>query len=133
MKNKLRIIAAQGGLLKPIRPLFMFFEKEFFLQEGMTFQAINLEGVKFDVGVHFYFKTLSLGYSVKFLKWKKTNYKDVWGDEYTLGGEPMVFHHWYGTRWYNVDGKQVHNEIDGRKYEDFVKSRDRLFKQVKNV
>lgn len=130
MKNNLRIIGAEGGLLKPIRPLFMFFEKEFFIQGKMRFQAVNLECVKFDVGIHFYFNTLSRGYAVKFLKYKKTDYKDVWGEEYTLNGEPMVFHHWYGTRWFNVEGKQVHNEIDGRKYEDFVRSRDNLFKQI---
>lgn len=133
--KEVRIIGAEGGLLKPIRPLFMFFEKEFFLKNNMSFESQEHDGVKFDVGIHFYFKTLSINgnerVAIKFLQWTKTAFKDVWGEDYSLAGQPMVFHHWYATRWFNVRGEKVHNEIDDRKYEDYLKSRENLFKQIK--
>lgn len=128
--GRLRLIGAEGSLLKPMRPLFMFFERKFFLANGMSFAPRECDGVKFDVGIHFYFKTLSLGKSVEFLKWSKSNFKDVWGEEYTLDGLPVVFHHWYATRWFNAKGEKAHDEIDGRKYEDYLKSKENLFKQI---
>lgn len=130
MENKLRLIGASGGLLKPMRPAVMFFERSFFIQNNMSFEAKNLDGVKFDVGIHFYFKTLSLGYSVKFLEWKKTEFKDTMGEEYTLNGERAFFHHWWATRWYNKDGNIVHKEIDGIKREYFENKKNIFFKQV---
>jgi len=125
-----KLFAARGGDLKPVRPLCMFFEKKYFFDNGDNFKAVNLDGVKFDVGVHFYFRTLSRGGKVKFLEYKKTEYKDVWGEEYTLNGESLVFHHWYGTRWFNVNGEAVHEMIDGRKFSDFVISKNNLFEQI---
>jgi len=59
--GKFRLIAGEGSQLKPARPCCMFFEKDFFLDNAMSFENQNCNGVKFDVGVHFYFKTLSLG------------------------------------------------------------------------
>lgn len=129
--GRLRLIGAEGSLLKPMRPLFMFFEREFFLANRISFAPRECEGAKFDVGIHFYFKTLSLGKSVEFLKWSSIRFDDVWGEEYTLGGLPVVFHHWYATRWFNAKGEKAHDEIDGRKYEDYLKSKQNLFNQIK--
>lgn len=128
--KELKLIGAVGGLLKPMRPAVMFFERKWFIDNNMSFKARDFDGAKFDVGIHFYFKTLSLEKKVSFLKWKKTDYKDCIGEEYTLNGERAFFHLWYATRWYNVDGEKVHDVIDGIKYEDFLKSKDNLFKQI---
>lgn len=124
-----KLTTAQGGKLKPARPLCMFFEKDFFLNNHMSFRNTNIDGVKFDVGIHFYFKTLSLGHDVKFLPAAKTEYKDVLGGEYLMNGERFIYHNWYGTRWFDASGKVVHSKIDKIKYTDFKIKKDNLFEQ----
>jgi glycosyltransferase involved in cell wall biosynthesis len=130
--DKLRLVAADGGLLKPVRPLFMFFERDIFLYHNIDFKAKNFDGVKFDVGIHAYFKILTLfgERSVRKLSCEKTAYNDVLGNEYALNGERVVYHNWYGTRWYNPEGKRVHDQIDRVKWDDFKKKKDNLFLQI---
>lgn len=128
--GRFRLISGEGGLLKPARPCCMFFEKEFFINNEMSFESKNCDGAKFDVGVHFYFKTLSLGYKVGFFKYSKTEYKDVTGNDYLFNGEHFCYHHWYATRWFNVFGKRVHDKIDNITFENWEKSTNNLFNQV---
>lgn len=124
--------ATDGGLLKPARPLAMFFEKETIKNCEISFKAINLGGVKFDVGLHAYFKTLTKygDKSIFKLPSRKTEFKDVLGNEYLLNGKRFVYHNWYGTRWYNVYGKRVHDKIDRVDWEMFKQKKDNLFKQI---
>lgn len=124
--------ASDSGLLKPARPLAMFFRREDFVKNNMSMKAVELGGVKFDVGVHFYFRILTLfgDKAVKKLTYAETKYKDVLGNEYLLDGERFVYHNWYGTRWYNARGERVHNQIDRVKWGDFSIKKDNLFKQI---
>ena len=71
--------AMDGGLMKPMRPLFMMFKKEDILKHKISFSAVTLGDVKFDVGVHAYFRFLTLfgDRSILKLPSKKTEYKDV--------------------------------------------------------
>ena len=84
------------------------------------------------MGVHAYFRFLTLFGDKSILKLpsQKTQYMDVLGNEYTCGGERLVYHNWWGTRWYGPDGKRKHDEIDGIKWEDFKRKKDNLFKQL---
>lgn len=133
-KNKVVKLACatDGGLLKPARPLAMFFEKKTIVDNSISFQAVNHDGVKFDVGIHAYFKILTIfgDKSVVGMPSKNTEFKDVLGNEYLLKGERFVYHNWWGTRWYNVDGLAVHQRIDNVNFEDFKRKKDNLFKQV---
>jgi len=124
--------ASDGGLLKPARPLAMFFRKDVFIANNISMAAKDCDGAKFDVGVHAYFKILSIygDRSVYRLLGQKTAYNDVLGNEYALNGERFVYHNWYGTRWYNINGQCVHDQIDGVRYDDFKVKKDNLFKQV---
>lgn len=128
--DKLRLIAAEGGMLKPVRPCVMFFERDFFLENKMSFKAQELNGVKFDVGIHFYFMTLTLGFRVALLKYAKTRYNGVMGNEYDLAGARAFYHNWYATRWFNPKGERVHDEIDGVSWEKFSEAKRVLFSQV---
>lgn len=128
--GRFRLIAGEGSQLKPARPCCMFFEKDFFLENKMSFKNKNLDGVKFDVGVHFYFKTLSLGYKAGFFKYSKTNYKGVRGNDFLFKGELFCYHHWYATRWFNIYGKRVHDKIDSVTWGEWEKSTKNLFEQI---
>lgn len=128
--DKFVMMAAEGGQLKPVRPCAMVFEREYFLNNKLSFKARDCEGAKFDVGVHAYLKALSLGGKVKLLKYAKTQYENALGCEYTLDGDPFVYHNFYGTRWFDSEGKLEHNKIDSLGYTDFVEAKKELFKQI---
>lgn len=128
--GKLKMIVGEGGQLKPARPCCMFFEKDFFIENNLSFEPRDLDGVKFDVGVHSYFRTLSLGFKVEFFKYAKAKYDGVRGNDYLFNGQRFCYHHWYGTRWFNNQGKRVHDKIDGITFEEWQKSTKNLFKQV---
>jgi len=131
--KSLKMLGGEGSNLKPVRPCVMFFERDFFINNKMSFKARDFDGVKFDVSIHFYFKTLSLGFDVENLKYSKTEYKDVIGNNYMLGTEQFIFHHWYGTRWFNKDGDRVHNKIDNLEYEKFIDSKINLIQQYEEA
>lgn len=124
--------ATDGELLKPAKPLAMFFKKETIKEHYITFEACFIDGMKFDVGIVAYFRILSEygNQSILQLPYKKTEYKDVCGSEYTLLGERFCYHEWYGTRFYGPKGEVERGEIDGFKYEDHIKSKNNLFNQV---
>jgi len=126
-----RLIAGEGGQLKPIRPCVAFFEKDYFLENNMSFKQNHLEGASFDVGILFFFKVLSRGDKVDYFKYQRKMYTDVMGNNYSLGSEeePFVFHHWYGTRWYDKDGNRNRDKVDSITFEKFSKSRESLIKQ----
>jgi len=124
-----RLIAGEGGQLKPIRPCVAFFEKDYFLKNDMSFQPMSVEHAKFDVGILFFFQVLSRGDKVDYFKYQPSTYADVIGNNYKFGEEPFVFHHWYGTRWYGQDGKQTRDKIDSLTFEKFSQSKEKLIKQ----
>ena len=124
--------ATDGELLKPAKPLFMFFKRETIINNNISFRAREFDGVKFDVGIHAYFKILSLfgNKSILQLPYEKTKYIDVLGNEHLLNGERLVYHNWYGSRFYENDGSVKVGQIDGLTYEDFINKKNNLFKQI---
>jgi len=124
--------AMDGGLLKPARPLCMFFKWSDAVSNSIYFHARNCDSVKFDVGVHAYFRFLTEfgDKCILSLNSKKTEYDDVLGNEYTLNGERFIYHNWYGTRWFNIYGKVSHTKIDNIEYSDYLVKRKNLFNQV---
>jgi hypothetical protein len=120
------MLAAEGGGIKPIRPCLEFFKKAWFFRYGHSFRAKEIDGLKLDVGIFMYLKALQDGHRVELMKYAKTGYSGVWGEEYTLGGVPVAYHNWYGTRFW-PDKK----EVDGRKVEDYLTAKESLMRQVK--
>lgn len=124
-----RLIAGEGGQLKPVRPCVMLFERDYFLENQCTFQAITIQGAKFDVGILFYYQVLSKGGKVAFFKYGKGSYKNCIGNNYMLHKQPFVYHHWYGTRWYNAKGKRVRDQVDSLTYDKFHTSVNNMVEQ----
>lgn len=124
-----RLIAGEGVMLKPVRPCVMMFDRDYFEGSYFSFQAQSYRGAKFDVGVLFALQILSGGDKVELFKYTEKSYPDTIGNDYTLDGKPFVFHHWYGTRWYNKAGERVRDKIDSLNWETFVASRDAMIKQ----
>jgi hypothetical protein len=129
-----RLIAGEGGKLKPVRPCVMLFERDYFLENSdFTFESQKFLGAKFDVGVLFAFQVLSLGDKVEFFPYAKKTYPDTIGNDYRWPGgkELFAYHHWYGTRWYDGNGKRVRDKVDSLTWKKFEASRDQLEKQYK--
>lgn len=125
-----RLIAGQGGALKPVRPCVMMFSKAYFLSEKLTFQPQNVLGAHFDVGVLLNFQVLSKGGGVTLLPLANETYPGTWGNDYCMpDGCPLVYHHWYGTRWYNGRGEVAHESIDELQYAKFLESKESMISQ----
>ena len=122
-----RLIAGAGVKMKPIRPAVMFFERQFALDNNWDFLQRRFEDVTFDVGIFIYFQTLYKGYNVEVLPCGNNVYTNTWSTQFILNSKPAFNHHWYGSRF--VSNKS----IDGRTYEDYIKSKTTYFKQVKKA
>lgn len=123
--NKFNLLFGEGGLMKPARPCVGFFRKKWFLDNKMSFKPVQFECLKFDVGVYMYHKAVHTGSKVGFFPYQKSTYKSVWGNNFSLNGEPFIYHHWYGTRFWPV----TRLEVDGRSREQFLKTKASLFAQ----
>lgn len=126
LKIEADLIAAEGSISKPVRPCAMFFKREWFLENNFSFKPVKTKDFTIDCGVYFAMAAEQKGFKVKTLKCAKTEFKDVWGNEYLLNGKRFVYHNWYGTRF--CGGK--YREIDGRKYTDYLEAKISLLKQI---
>ena len=113
------VIPHTSGGPKNFRPFFMFFEKEFFVDNNYTMRhMLPVEAVKlfktplldksYDVGVCFGYKVLDDGYTIVKLGCQGNDiYPKRWGEKWALNGESLFYHHgWAGRLWTNeiVDG-----------------------------
>ena len=123
-KKERKLICAGGDSRKPIHPCFMFFEREFFLDMGLSF--VPREG--FDVGRKIYFDLLVAGYEVLrippgYESNKKKFYDGAWGDNYYIAGKPTIYHNWYSARMWRK------NRVDNLTREEFERRKKILFEQ----
>lgn len=125
--SKVRLIAGDGGRMKPIRPAVMFFERKFAINNNWDFLQRRFEDVTFDVGIFLYFQTLYKGCKVETMPVGNNLYKNTWSTQFILNSKPTFSHHWYGTRFVTK------NPIDGRTYKDYIKSKTTYFKQIKDM
>lgn len=123
------LVGAAGDALKPFRPCVSFFERDYFISRGHSFEnvPVTCKGgfMTIDVGVFFALRTLHDGYKAKRIEVGDSVYKNVWGDSYYINNKPYFYHNWYGTRF--MAGDEV---IDGLRREDFLRAKDNLFKQI---
>lgn len=138
--NKLDYMAGEGGLVKPVRPCVAFFRRQWFIDGKYSFKAeevkcSNGNFLRFDVGVSMYHQAIHAGAKTKLFPYQKTEFDNVFGNEYglTILGdlvERFVYHNWYGTRWFGKDGKLAHSRIDNHNYFEWLEKKKNLFKQV---
>jgi glycosyltransferase involved in cell wall biosynthesis len=119
-----RLIAAGGGSReidanKPIHACFQFFEREFFLDNKMSF----VPG-QYDVGRKNYYDVINLGFDVERIFAGAKYYPDAYGDEYYLAGKPTIYHMWYSSRMSRIpDGGKVDNYLKS----DYEKNKAHIF------
>ena len=133
--NKLDYMGGEGGLLKPVRPCVVFFKRQWFIDGKYSFKderakLANGNELKFDVGVSMYHQAIHKGFKTKLFPYRKTEFENVFGNEYGLGGERFVYHNWYSCRWFDKSGKMVHSKIDGNNYFEWLEKKNNLFKQI---
>lgn len=123
---KTRLIAAAGGdpaaaNPKPIHACFQFFEREFFLDNHMSF----IPG-KYDVGRKNYYDVTGLGFEVARVPAGVKFYPNTYGDEYYFADQPTLYHHWYSSRMARVpaDGK-----VDNYLKSDYERNKAHIFSQ----
>jgi glycosyltransferase involved in cell wall biosynthesis len=121
---KTRLIAAGGGsreidAKKPIHACFQFFEREFFLDNKMSFVP-----KQYDVGRKNYYDVIGLGYEVERIPAGAKFYPDAYGDNYYIADKPTVYHQWYSSRMSRVpaDGK-----VDNYLKSDYERNKAHLF------
>jgi glycosyltransferase involved in cell wall biosynthesis len=122
--NGTRLVAAGGGdpnapNPKPIHACFQFFEREFFLGNGLSF----IPG-QYDVGRKNYYDVLDLGYKVVRVMAGPKFYPDTYGDEYYIEGRPTFFHQWYSSRMSKVPAG---GKVDNYSKEDYEANKRHVF------
>lgn len=129
--DKLAMIGADGGHIhKPVRPLFMFFKKDIFNELNLSFVRDEYKGAIFDIGVLMVHQILTKGYKILRMPAVEPSYDGVLGNDYVFNDIRLVYHQWYGTRWYGAEGKRVHDVIDGRDFKDYQASKSNLLNQT---
>ncbi|MBE3087779.1 MAG: glycosyltransferase family 2 protein [Chloroflexi bacterium] len=121
-----RLIAAQGNDRKPVHPCVMFFERDWFLDNHLSFVARD----GYDVGRKLYPDTLALGGNVTMLPVGYEGYANgkgiklyegAWGDTYYLNDRHSFYHNWYSSRMFSCD------EVDGYKHTDHDANARKVF------
>ena len=133
--KELDYMGGEGGLLKPVRPCVAFFKRDWFIDGGYSFKPHtidfpNKKCLKFDTGVLMYRQAINARDKTELFPYAKTEFKEVFGNEYKLAGERFVYHNWYGTRWFGPDGKLKHSKIDNHNYFEWLDKKKSLFKQL---
>ena len=120
-----RLIAAKGGVEKPIHPCFMFFETQYFRSNQFSFQARD----GYDVGRRIYYDVTEAGFDVLRIECGyedggRNFYPGTYGTEYYICGRPTIFHAWYATRMTTC---RIGDSVDSYKKEDFLKDKALVF------
>jgi glycosyltransferase involved in cell wall biosynthesis len=123
---RLRLIAALGGVEKPIHPCFMFFEAPYFKSSQFSFVARDGH----DVGRKIYYDVLAAGFHVLRVECgyeahRQNFYPGTFGTEYYIFQQPTIFHTWYATRMTTCKIGERLDESYSKV--DFLKDKELLF------
>ena len=100
MMEQFDVIGGRGVPVKPIRPACMFMKREFVnydwrSTDGYKGHRITPEGT--DVAIKAYYQMLERGVKIGFLESLPNRYETHTGEEWSINGIPLVYHHWSGT------------------------------------
>ena len=129
---KIKMIGCVGPEHKPLHPPLFFYEKEFILNNGISFK--HVPPLSTDTAQKSYWDIKALGFKVHRLVKGKKRYNCI-GDEIEIAGKPTIYHHWYGTRFCENNPHLKKLELDGVSIHEYFKTKDELFNQslVKNI
>lgn len=131
---KARLIGCVGPEHKPLHPPLFFYERNFILDNGLSFRYDPTHPKSTDTAQKVYWDILDLGFEVMRLYKGEKEY-DCIGDEINLLGKSTVYHHWYGTRFCENNPVKRKERLDGYTLEEHLKSKERLFEhpQVQEI
>jgi len=100
MMTQFDVIGGRGVPAKPIRPACMFMKKEFSTydwkpSDGYKGHRVTPEGT--DVAIRAFYQMQTEGVKIGFLEGTKSRYGTYTGEEWCIGGKPLVYHHWHGS------------------------------------
>jgi glycosyltransferase involved in cell wall biosynthesis len=94
------IVGGKGVPSKPIRPACMFMRRavprhDWADSHGYKGNRLTPEG--YDVAIKAYYKIMAGNGRIGFLQPAANRYGTLNGEEWQVGGESYVYHHWHGT------------------------------------
>jgi len=92
--------------LRPVEPPLFFYERDFFVEHGLTFRHDKVHPLGTDTAQKTYWDVLELGYKVELFQPGPLVYGPIIrGDEIWLGGEPTIYHFRCGSRLRYANGE----------------------------
>lgn len=122
----IRLVGCRGPEHKPLKPPLFFFERQFFLENRLSFRYVP--GVSTDTAQKIYWDILDLGLEVERLVPEMHVY-GCEGDEFWVDGLPTFYHSWYGTRFNERHPQRRKDELDGYKLKDYLANKAKLFNE----
>lgn len=123
------VVTVPGSEAKPIRPACLFMRRS----AATNYDWRSTPGYKghrvtpggYDVGIVAYHEMVAAGLPIKFMGIvgkKQGRYPTINGEEYSLNGQSLIYHHWHGT---HLEYRQVdYPEAD------LIADRELLFKSI---
>jgi len=126
--EKIKLIGVIGPEHKPLHPPLFFYEKEFVLENNISFKY--LPRLSTDTAQKAYWDIINLGFKVERLQKGEKIYNCI-GDEIHLYDKSTIYHHWYGTRFNENNPEKKKERLDGYTLEEHLKNKRQLFKHPK--
>lgn len=98
--NEFDIVGGRGVMSKPIRPACMFMKKHIAdhdWSENLGYRGNRNTPEGYDVAIRAFHQLVAGNYKIGFLETIKNRYGTMNGEEYTINGMPLVYHHWHGS------------------------------------
>jgi len=127
---EIKLIGCIGPEHKPLHPPLFFYERDFIINNNLSFNYIPNHPKSTDTAQKIYWDILDLGYKVMRLEKGKKEYGCI-GDEIHFGSKSLIYHHWYGTRFCENNPEKKKEKLDGYTLEEHLKNKERLFEQPK--
>lgn len=126
---KIRLIGKRGPDHKPLHPPFFFYERQFILENDISFE--HIPGVSTDTAQKAYWDILDLGYKVERIEGGPRAFEKVYpginGQEINLAGKATFFHKWRGTRYNENNPLKRKTVLDGITISEYLEEKGRLF------
>jgi len=125
---RVKLIGCIGPEHKPLHPPLFFYERDFMLNNRLSFRYIPNHPKSTDTAQKVYWDILDMGFKVIRLEKGEKEYGCI-GDEIHFGGQSIIYHHWYGTRFCENNPQKKKERLDGFTLEAYLESKKQLFEQ----
>ena len=127
-----RLIGCVGPIHKPLHPPLFFFERDFIVGNGISWQYRPDPAIptQTDTAQQAFWDILGLGYDVVRLPKGEKFYRGVdWYDQIWINGKPTIAHLWYGSRFQEHNPARTKQTLDGIRLEDHLARKAAFFQE----